>query len=313
MNTKMDTLVKRAKETGGAALALISPDNRTIKAVNQAMDQDIVTRAILVGNGQSMESLEHVSGPFRPRYDMIHAASPESACKTAIGLVKENRAQMLMKGEINTAIFLKSVLDKKNGLPAGRRLSLVCIFEIPGLDRLVILTDPGINPHLFPENNPDSGLDIIQNALDVAHSIGIETPRVALIGANEVPSKALPSSILARNLSERAWKDAVLSGPLSYDIALYPAFARKKGMEDDPVAGRADILITPDIVSGNVAYKSWMTTIQGVVANVVPGAQVPLIISSRSDTDRSKFLTICSTVIFSRYIKGHLNGPGNCR
>lgn len=299
----MDALVERAKRTGGAALSLISPDNRTIKAVNKAMDEGIVTRAFLVGNQRAIETLDNLSESNRDRYDILDAPSPEEACRNAISLVKENRAQMLMKGEINTAVFLKAVLDKQNGLPAGRRLSLVCIFEIPGLDRLVILTDPGINPHLFPKNTPDSGLDIIENALDVAHSIGIEIPKVALVGANEVPSKALPSSILAQHLSQRSWDGAVVSGPLSYDIALYPQFAKKKGMVSDPVAGHADILITPDIVSGNVVYKSWMTTIDGVVANVVPGAQVPLIISSRSDTDRSKFLTICSTVIFSRYMK----------
>lgn len=301
MNSKMDDLVDLAKQTGGAAVSLISPDNRTLKAVNTAMEQGIVTQAILVGDRSRIESLENLSGDCRSRYDIIDVSSPEDACKTAITLVKENRVHMMMKGEINTAVFLKSVLDKKNGLPSNRRLSLVCIFELPGLDRLVILTDPGINPHLFPENKPDSGLDIIENALDVARSIGIHTPKVALIGANEVPSPALPSSLLARELANRTWDKAEVSGPLSYDIALYPQYAQKKGMTNDPVAGHADILITPDIVSGNVIYKSWMTTLGAAVANVVPGVRVPLIISSRSDTDRSKFLTICSTAIFSRH------------
>lgn len=301
MNSKMDALVERARQTGGAVVSLISPDNKTIKAVNTAMEQGIVTRAILVGDQKHIESLENLSGGCRECYDIIDTPKPEDACRTAISLVKDNRVHMMMKGEVNTAVFLKSVLDKKNGLPSNRRLSLVCIFELPGLDRLVILTDPGINPHLFPENKPDSGLDIIYNAIDVARSIGILTPKVALIGANEVPSPALPSSILARQLAQRDWDRAEVSGPLSYDIALYPQYAQKKGMTHDPVAGHADILITPDIVSGNVCYKSWMTTLGGVVANVVPGVRVPLIISSRSDTDRSKFLTICSTVIFSRY------------
>ncbi|MBU1172353.1 MAG: hypothetical protein KKD44_22580 [Proteobacteria bacterium] len=303
MGTNMDALVDAARKTGGAPMALICPDNKALSAVNEAMAQGIVSQAFLVGDKTRIHSLSNLTGPFRNQYDILEVDSPESACATGISLVKSNQAQMIMKGELNTAVFLKSILDRKTGLPAGRRLSLVCIFEIPGMDRLVILTDPGINPHLFPIGTPESGMDIIQNAMDVAWSIGIPTPRVAILGANEVPSPSVPSSLHAQALSRMHWKNAVVSGPLSYDIALYPQFAEKKGMTHDPVAGQADILIAPDIVSGNVLYKSWIATIGGAVANVVPGAQVPLIISSRSDTDRSKFLTICSSVLFSRYIK----------
>ena len=127
--------------------------------------------------------------------------------------------------------------------------------------------------------------------------------KIAILGANENPTPSVPSSLHAQALSHLTWENAEVSGPLSYDIALYPQFAKKKGMAHDPVAGQADLLIAPDIVSGNVIYKSWIATIGGTVANVVPGAQVPLIISSRSDTDRSKFLSICSSVLFSRYMK----------
>lgn len=303
MGANMEALVNAARKTGGAAMALICPDNKAILAVNNAMAEGIVNHAILVGDKTRILSLTSLNGSYRDRYEILGTETEEEACLTGIQQVKANRAQMIMKGELNTAVFLKSILDRKTGLPAGRRLSLVCIFEIPGMDRLVILTDPGINPHLFPIGTPESGMDIIQNALDVAHSIGINIPKVAILGANEVPSPSVPSSLHAQALSRMNWKSAIVSGPLSYDIALYPQYARKKGMSHDPVAGHADLLIAPDIVSGNVLYKSWIATIGGAVANVVPGAQVPLIISSRSDTDRSKFLTICSSVLFSRYIK----------
>jgi phosphate butyryltransferase len=303
MDSKMEALVKAARETGGAALVLISPDNKAVTAVGGAIDEGIVNRVFLIGDTTRIESLDTLKGLSADRYEILGACSEAEACRTGIREIKSGNAQMIMKGEINTAVFLKSVLDKSEGLPSTRRLSLVCIFEIPGLDRLVILSDPGINPRLFSADSPESGLDIIENAVDVARSIGIDVPKVAILGANELPSPSVPSSLRAQSLSRMAWKDMKVSGPLSYDIALYPQFAKKKGMADDPVAGRADLLIAPDIVSGNVIYKSWIATIGGTVANVVPGAQVPLIISSRSDTDRSKFLTICSSVLFSRYIE----------
>lgn len=303
MGSTMDALVKEARNTGGAALVVICPDNKAISAVNGAMAEGIVSRAFLVGDRSKISSLSNVASGEKGRYEILDTGSEEEACQVGIRHIKHNDAQMIMKGEINTATFLKSVLDKNGGLPSNRRLSLVCIFEIPGIDRLVILTDPGINPRLFSAGTPESGFDIIHNAMDVARSIGISIPKVAILGANEIPSPSVPSSLHAQALSRMIWENAHVSGPLSYDIALYPQFAKKKGMTHDPVAGQADILIAPDIVSGNVIYKSWIATVGGAVANVVPGAQAPLIISSRSDTDRSKFLTICSSVLFSRYMK----------
>lgn len=299
----MVDLAAEAKRTGGAALALVSPDNRALSAVKAAMNEGIVSRVFLTGDARKIKALPSLSGSCLSRCHILDASTDQESCHQAIGCVKSGEAGMAMKGEINTAVFLKSILAGDSGLPSTRRLSLVCIFEIPGLDRLVILTDPGINPALFPDGHPESGLDIVGNALDVARSLGITAPKVAILGANEIPSPSVPSSLLARGLAQKPWTDAFVSGPLSYDIALYPQYAKKKGMADDSVAGRADILVAPDIVSGNAIYKSWIATAGGTVANVVPGVSAPLIISSRSDTDRSKFLTICSSVLFSRYIK----------
>mgnify|MGYP003588493012 CR=1 FL=1 len=299
----MENLAAEAKRTGGAALVLVSPDNRALCAVKAAMDEWIVSRVFLTGDAGKIKALSSLSGSCLSRCHILETSTDQESCHQAIEYVKNGEAGMVMKGEINTAVFLKSILAGDSGLPSTRRLSLVCIFEIPGLDRLVILTDPGINPVLFPDGHSESGLDIVGNALDVARSLGITVPKVAILGANEIPSPSVPSSLLARSLAQKPWTDAFVSGPLSYDIALYPQYAKKKGMADDTVAGRADILVAPDIVSGNVIYKSWIATAGGTVANVVPGVSAPLIISSRSDTDRSKFLTICSSVLFSRYIK----------
>jgi phosphate butyryltransferase len=177
----------------------------------------------------------------------------------------------------------------------------VSIFELPRLNRLIFLTDPGINPALTMENDIETSRDIILNAIDVARSMGVHKPKVAILDANEVPSEKIPTSIFAKELSEMDWGDAEVYGPLSYDLALYEEAAKHKGLTDMPVAGKADILIVPHISGGNFLYKAWAMTMSADVANVVLGAKVPLIITSRSDNDMTKFLTICASAVYSSY------------
>jgi len=219
----------------------------------------------------------------------------------AVELIRAGEGHMMMKGNINTAIFMKAVLNKEKGIGTGRRLSLVSIFELPKLSRLVFLTDPGINPALTGKKDIKTSKDIILNAIDVAKSMGVHHPKVAILDANEVPSEKVPSSMIAKELSEMEWEDADVYGPLSYDLALYEESARHKGITDNPVAGKADILIVPHISGGNFLYKAWAMTMSADVANVVLGAQVPLIITSRSDNDLTKFLTLCASAVYSAH------------
>jgi len=131
--------------------------------------------------------------------------------------------------------------------------------------------------------------------------MGVHRPKVAILDANEVPSEKVPSSMIAKELSEMEWEDAEVYGPLSYDLALYEESAQHKGITDNPVAGRADILIVPHISGGNFLYKAWAMTMSADVANVVLGAKVPLIITSRSDNDLTKFLTLCASAVYSAH------------
>jgi len=197
---------------------------------------------------------------------------------------------------------MKAILNKETGIGTGRRLSLVSIFELPEVDRLIFLTDPGINPALTIKNDVMASRDIILNAIDVAQSMGIDKPNVALLDANEKPSDKIPSSIFAGQLSEMEWKDATVYGPLSYDLALYKEAVLHKGMGDLPVAGNADILIVPHIAGGNFLYKAWAMTMGSEVANVVLDASVPVILTSRSDSDMTKFLTLCASAVYSQHV-----------
>jgi len=299
---KMNELIEAARHLGGMKVVIVIPNETAVEAVNRAMEEQVIKEALLVGDPGDFprEYLHH-----KERYTLVEVENgegfPEMCAARAVELIREGRGHMLMKGNINTAVFMKAVLNKEKGIGAGRRLSLVSIFELPKLNRLIFLTDPGINPVLTEKNDIGTSRDIILNGIDVARSMGVHKPKVAILDANEVPSEKIPTSMFAQELSQMKWENAVVYGPLSYDLALYEEAARHKGITDNPVAGQADILIVPHISGGNFLYKAWAMTMSADVANVVIGAKVPLIITSRSDNDMTKFLTLCASAVYSGY------------
>lgn len=313
----MKSVIEAAQLLPRQNVVLVCPDPTSLAAVNKGIEEGIIERAFLVGStarirGACADQLLHQR---RYVYVDVTASSEEyedEAARTAVSVIRDGQGDMLMKGGINTASFIKAVLNRERGIGTGRRLSIVSIFELPGVERLIFLTDPGINPELFPQGDADSGVDIIENAVDVARALGVERPRVALLEANEVPSEKIPTTVLEQDLSRRHWEGADVFGPLSYDLALYPEAVAKKGLKENPVAGQADILVVPHISGGNFLYKSWVFTMGAEVANVVLGAKAPIILTSRSDSDVTKFLTICASALYSHYLNhgaGRLQEP----
>lgn len=305
---RMKSLIEAARLLERRTVVVICPDKVSLSAVNKAIQERLVQKAILVGDRDVTQNSCQEELIHSRYYEFLHipAVTPEYEAEAALAgtrLIAEGKGEMLMKGKINTANFVKAVLHKEYGISAGRRLSMVSLFELPGVDRLVLLTDAGINPELFLHQAADSGVDIIDNAIDVGRSLGIDRPRVALLEANEVPSAKIPTTMLEKELSERIWKNADVYGPLSYDLALYPESVAKKGMDDNPVAGKADILVVPNISGGNFLYKTWVMTLGADVANIIVGAGVPIILTSRSDNEVNKFLTICAGSIYSHYLQ----------
>lgn len=300
----MTNLIQGAKLIGGMNVVVIMPNSTAIEAVNRALEEKVVKNAYFVGDSSSypLELLKY------PEYYIFIEVDPDEvdfdkvAMDKALKIIHSGEGHMLMKGKINTTVFMKAVLNKESGIGTGRRLSLVSIFELPEVDRLIFLTDPGINPALTVAKDVSASRDIILNAIDVAQSMGIDKPNVALLDANEKPSEKIPTSIYARQLSEMEWGNATVYGPLSYDLALYEESVKFKGMTDLPVAGKADILIVPHIAGGNFLYKAWAMTMGSDVANVVLGAKVPVILTSRSDSDMTKFLTLCASAVYSQHV-----------
>ena len=305
---RMKAIIEAAKLLERRRIVVISPDAIAISAINLAIEEEIIDKAWLVGKRAWID--ERCKGELRFPENYEYVEVPDqgdgfelAAAKAGVSLVREGKAHMIMKGKVNTNAYLKAILNRNHGIGTGRRLSLVGIFEVPGVDRLLMLTDPGINPELFVGDDVASGMDIVKNAIDVAKSLGVSRPKVALLDANEVPTDSIPTTVFERNLSEMDWEGADVAGPLSYDLALYEEHVKTKGLTDNPVAGKADILVVPYIATGNILYKSWAMTMGAEVANVVLGAAAPIILTSRSDSDIVKFLTICASALYSSWLE----------
>lgn len=305
---RMKAIIEAAKLLSRRTLVVISPDKTALSAINLAIEEEIIDKAYLVGKRAWIDARCEGKLRFPASYAYVEVeaegeAFELAAAQAGVALIRQGLGHMIMKGKVNTNAFLKAILNKHEGIGTGRRLSLVGIFEVPGVDRLLMLTDPGINPELFVGDDVASGVDIVRNAIDVAKSLGVARPKVALLDANEVPTASIPTTVFERSLSEMAWDDADVAGPLSYDLALYDEFVKAKGISDNPVAGKADILVVPYIATGNILYKSWAMTMGAEVANVVLGASAPIILTSRSDSDTVKFLTICASALYSSWLE----------
>jgi len=213
-------------------------------------------------------------------------------------LVRQGQAQVAMKGCIETGDFLRAALDRETGLRTGRLLSHVGVFEIPGFDRLIFVTDAGVV--VAPDITQK--IEIVQNAIEVAQALGIETPRVAILAATEMVNPKIPTTLDAANLSKMAdrgqIRGGIIDGPLALDSAISQESSSIKGISS-PVAGQADILVTPDVEAGNMLAKAITYFAKGRMAGVVVGGQSPLIVASRSDPHETKLMSIALGVVMA--------------
>jgi phosphate butyryltransferase len=213
-------------------------------------------------------------------------------------LLAEGLAQVAMKGKVDTATFLRAALDRELGLRTGALLSHVAVFDMVDLERLILVSDAGVN--IAP--NLEQKADIIRNAITVAHRLGLEKPRIAVLASTETVNPRIPANVEAAALAKMADRNqitgAVVDGPLALDNAISPDAAEDKEIISN-VAGRADILICPDIEAGNMLVKSIVYFARHPMAGVVVGARAPLIVPSRSDTFESKLGSLALGVVMA--------------
>lgn len=271
-------------------------DEPVLQAVKAAKEQNIAT-AILVGDEAKIREIAASIDMDLTDFEIINEPDTEAAALKAVELVHNGKADILLKGLLETKTFLKSVLNKEVGLRTGKMLSHVCVFEIEGINRLLFFTDVAFNtyPTLADKVN------IINNAVEVAHACGIECPKVAPLCAVETVNPKMQPTVDADNLTKMYeggdFKGCQIYGPLSMDLAIDPEAAVHKGVTN-PVAGHADILLFPNIDAGNITYKILVRTAKVKIGNVLVGTSAPVVLTSRSDDFETKLNSIAlATVI----------------
>lgn len=291
MIRSFNEVISKAKAQSIKTVAVaVAQDEPVLEAIKEAKENDIAN-AILVGDEEEIISIGEKLNMDMSKFKIINELDPRKAALTAVELVSTGEADMLMKGLIDTATFLRAVLDKNVGLRTGKQMSHIAVFEIPRLDKVIFFSDPAFN--MYPTLKEK--VDIINNAVIVAKAVGIENPKVAPICAIEVVNPAMQATVdaaILTTMNQRGQiKDCIIDGPLALDNALSEEAARHKKIKG-PVAGNADILIMPNIETGNVMYKCLTYTTDCKNGGLLAGAAAPVIVTSRNDTAETKINSI---------------------
>lgn len=292
----MTDLMEFAKERGPKTVAVAcAQDLDVLKAVTRAKETKVAD-ATLVGDKKVIESIASENDLDLSNFEIINEIDPMEASLKAVELVSSGKAHMVMKGLVDTSIFLKAVLNAEIGLRTGNVLSHVAVFDIKGFDRLFLVTDAAMN--IDPDL--ETKKQIIENAVTVAKALDITKPKVASICAKEKANPKMPDTMDAAALTEMNEKgeitDCVVGGPFALDNAVSENAARIKGI-NHPVAGKADILLAPDIEGGNILYKTLGFMMFASNAAVIVGAKAPIVLTSRADSDESKLNSIALGVL----------------
>ena len=268
MSKSFEELISKANQKTLKKVSVSNAqDEPVLQAVKAAKEQNIAT-AILVGDEAKIREIAASIDMDLTDFEIINEPDTEAAALKAVELVHNGKADILLKGLLETKTFLKSVLNKEVGLRTGKMLSHVCVFEIEGINRLLFFTDVAFNtyPTLADKVN------IINNAVEVAHACGIECPKVAPLCAVETVNPKMQPTVDADNLTKMYeggdFKGCQIYGPLSMDLAIDPEAAVHKGVTN-PVAGHADILLFPNIDAGNITYKILVRTAKVKIGNVL--------------------------------------------
>lgn len=303
MSKNFSDLLSRVSACKKKTLSVaVAQDKAVLEAVKAAKERGIA-EAILVGDEAKINEIATELGMNMSNYTVINETDTVAASLKAVQLVHEGKADMYMKGLLDTKTFLKSVLDKESGLRTGKPLSHVCVFEIPGIDRLLFLTDVAFMPYPTLEDK----VTIINYTVEVAKACGVDLPKVAPLAAVEVVNPKMPVTVEAAELTkmneEGKITDCIVDGPLSLDIALYKEAAAEKGALDRKIAGDADILLFPDIHAGNLVYKAIVHMVNVKNGNILTGTKAPVILTSRSDSFEVKVNSIALAALAAETLK----------
>jgi phosphate butyryltransferase len=275
--------------------AAAAADPTVVRALSEARHRGIA-EPILVGPVGRIAELAREYGQGISADDVIDEPDPIKAADVAVRLVHDGKADILMKGHIHTDDFLRALLDKDHGLRSGVRMSHVFILDYRSENRLLFITDAAMN--IAPDL--ETKAEIVLNAVGLAHAFGFDEPRVACLAAVELLNPAMPATVEATCLHKMYERgqfspSCIIDGPFALDNAVSEAAAKHKHIEG-PVAGKADILLVPDIEAGNMLAKAFVYFAGGSIAGVVIGASAPVVLSSRADSAGSKLASVAAAV-----------------
>ena len=297
-DSKYDRLIARAKTVTPAQTIVVHPcDDSSLRGPVEAAELGII-KPILVGPADKIEKVATERGIEIDDFQIVDAPHSDAAAERAVELIHEGKGELLMKGSLHTDELMRAVTNSKTGLRTARRISHVFIMDVPTYPETLFVTDAAIN--IFPDL--DAKRDIIQNAVDLFTQVGLGVPRVAILSAVETVTSKIPSTIDAAALCKMADRGqitgAILDGPLAFDNAISLEAVKIKGIKS-PVAGKAQILVVPDLEAGNMLAKNLIFLSKADSAGLVLGARVPIVLTSRADSVRSRMASCAAAVLYA--------------
>jgi phosphate acetyltransferase len=302
---KYHRLIARCKDLEPVPCAVAHPcDESSLRGALEAAEAHLIV-PILVGPEKKIRAVAGECGLTLGSVSIVDAPHSEASAETAVRLAREGKAEALMKGSLHTDELMSAVVKKETGLRTSRRISHCFVMDVPALEQALIITDAAVN--IVPAL-PDK-VHIIQNAIDLAQTLGLARPKVAILSAMETVNPNVPSTVEAGALCKMADRGqitgGILDGPLALDNAINLTAARIKRIES-PVAGQANILVVPDLEAGNMLAKS-LTFLAGAdAAGIVLGARVPIILTSRADSLIARQASCAVAVLIAHSRRQHL-------
>lgn len=292
------SLLAEGRKIGPRRMSVaVAQEREILRSIKEGQELGLV-EAILVGDAHKIAELAEEEGLRLPDGSVIDEPDWVLATRQAVALAARGEVDLIMKGKANTADLIRAVLDREMGLRTGHLLSGTIVFEVPGFDRLMVLSDASINiaPTLLQK------AEMIENAVATARAIGIRQPKVAALTAFEFINPEMPATIDAANLTLMARrgqiKDCLVEGPMALDLALSAIAAEQKGFQS-PISGQADVFLCPDIEAANIMLRCIIYLAGGKVGGIIQGAKVPIILISRAEPAETKINSMALALLAS--------------
>jgi phosphate acetyltransferase len=302
-----ERLIDSCKNLPPVPVAVVHPlSDVALRGAVEGAQQGLI-RPMLIGPEAALRELARSAGLDISACGLVAVDGEAKAAATGVGLCRSGDCEALMKGSLHTDLFMHPVMDERTGLRTGRRLSHVFIFDVPTYPKMLMVTDAAIS--IYP--TLEDKVDIVQNAIDLARMLGVATPKVAILSAVETVTPKITSTIEAAALCKMADRGqitgGIVDGPLAFDNAVSLKAAAIKHL-NSPVAGAADILVAPDLESGNMLAKQLEYLAEAEAAGIVVGARVPIVLTSRADSAKTR-LASCAIAVLAAHARRRAQVP----